>query len=103
MIGEAIDSIKKTEESAKNKVKEAQAEYDRMSRNARVRAEELLEESKKQVAAEAKLITEKAEEEAAQEVMLLKEKNETAKEEIRKTAESNQAEAASFIIGRVIK
>ncbi len=102
LVGESIEKIKKAEENAKNQVEETQAESDRMLRDARGKAEELLEEAKKQVAVEAKLIIEKAEEEAAQEVVLLKEKNETAKQEIRKTAESNRAEAASFIIKRVI-
>ncbi len=78
------------------------AKRNKRRRDARGKVEEVIEEAKKQVAVEAKLIIEEAEEEAAQEVVLLKEKNETAKQEIRKTAESNRAEAASFIIKRVI-
>lgn len=102
LVGESIERIKKAEENARNQLKEAQAESDRTLRDARGKAEEVIEEAKKQAAEEARLIVEKAEEEAAQEVVLLKEKNEIAKQEIRKTAESNRAKAASFINGRVI-
>ena len=102
MVGESIERIRKAEENAKNQVKEAQAESDRMLRDARVKAEEVAEEAKKQATEEAKLIVQKAEAEAAQEVVLLKEKNEITKQEIRETAENNRAQAASFIIGRVI-
>lgn len=102
MVSESIEKIRKAEENAKNQVKEAQAESDRMLRDTRVKAEEAAEEVKEQAAEEAKLTIQKAEEEAAQDVVLLKEKNEIAKREIRETAESNRAEAASFIIERVI-
>jgi vacuolar-type H+-ATPase subunit H len=102
LVGESIERIKKAEENAKNQINEAQSESDRMLRGTRERAEEIIEEAKKQAAEEAKLIIKKAEEEAAREVALLKEKNEVAKEEIRATAEGNKSKAASFIIGRVI-
>ena len=102
MVGESIERIRKAEENAKNQVKEAQAESDRMVRDARVKAEEVAEEAKKQAAEEAKLIIQKAEAEAAQDVVLLKEKNEIAKQKILRTAESNRADSASFIIARVI-
>lgn len=102
LVGESIEKIKKAEENARNQIAEAQAESERMLRDARAKAEEVVEEAKKQAAEEAKRIVEKAEEEAAQEIVLLKEKNEGAKENIRKTAGRNRAEAASFIIRRVI-
>ena len=87
---------------ARNQIKEAQSESDRMLRRTRERAEEIVEEAKKQAAEEVKLIIKKAEEEAARAVALLKEKNEIAKEEIRVTAEGKKSKAASFITGRVI-
>ena len=102
MVSDSIERIKTAEENAKNQVKEAQAESDRSLRDARGSAEGVVEEAKKQAVEEAKLIIQKAEQEAAHEVVLLKEKDELEKQKIRKTAGSNQAEAASFIIGRVI-
>ena len=102
MIGESIERIKKAEENAKNQVEETQAESERTLRDAREKAEEIAEEAKKKAAAETKLIIGQAEEEAAREVVSFREQNETDKAEIRKTAQSNRAEAASFIIGRVI-
>ena len=102
MIGEPIEKIKNAEENARNQIKEAQTESDRMLRQTREKAEGIIEEAKKQIAEEKQLVIKRAEAEAAKTVILLKEENEKAIEGIRTTAESNKSKAASFITGRVI-